>query len=458
MTRCQVGCNVVKDLTSGNLSKTFLRFAIPAILAGLLSQAYAIIDSIIIGKFLGTESLAALGATGDFLSLIDSIFWGYGVGCGIYVAKLFSSGNRLKLRNTIVATLLTESCVAILLGLAIIIFHGPLLDFLQTDPLIRKEAAQYLCIIAGGLVVQNFSWLGVYLTNALGISSFPLYMSIVSCVVNITGNLLSVLVFDLGVIGVALSTVFSSAIVAACYIRKFLKIFRELAATGRFSMAGYFREAFPYAIPSMFQQGLIYIANASITPLVNANGFAATAAYSVSRKYYNLMASIYQNSTKVMANFTSQCTGNGRYDRIRGGVYVILRQSTLFVLPLILVCILFPTFMSSLFFNANTPAESYALATPFLRFFLPFVLFNLINNLFHAILKGLKSTRLLMLSSLIGSVTYIGTGYIFDPLWGLYGIYAALALSWVTEAIFAICIYYSGKWQTPAMRKALEQA
>lgn len=446
----------MKDLTSGNLSKTFLRFAIPAILAGLLGQAYAIIDSIIIGKFLGTESLAALGSTGEFLSLIDAIFWGYGVGCGIYVAKLFSAGDNLKLRNTIIATLLTESLVAVFLGVVLIALHQPLLDLLRVDPLIRKEAAQYFCIIVGGLVVQNFGWLGVYLTNALGISSFPLYMSIISCLINIAGNLLSVLVLDAGVVGVALSTIFAATIVALCYVIKFLKIFRELGAFGKFSMAGYFRGAIPYAIPSMFQQCLIYIANTSITPLVNANGFAATAAFSVSRKYYNLVASIYQNSTKVMANFTSQCTGNGRYERIRDGIWIILRQSTLFVLPLLLICILFPTFMASLFFNAETPLESYTLAAPFLRFFLPLVLFNLVNNLFHAILKGLKSTRLLMLSSFIGCITYVVAGYTFEPFWGLYGIYAALALSWITEAIFAAIIYLSGRWQTPAMRKALE--
>lgn len=446
----------MRDLTSGNITKTFLRFAIPAILAGLLGQAYAIIDSIIIGKFLGTESLAAIGSTGEFLSLINSMFWGYGVGCGIYVAKLFGSGDSLKLRNTIIATLLVESLAALLLGGALIILHRQLLTLLKVDPLIRTEAAQYFCIIVGGLVVQNFGWLGIYLTNALGIASFPLYMSIISCVVNITGNLLSVLVLHAGVVGVALSTVLSAIIVAICYVVKFLKLFRELGAAGRFSMAGYFRKSLPYALPSTLQQGLIYVSNTAITPLVNANGFTATAAFSVSRKYYDLMASIYQNSTKVMANFTSQCTGNGRYDRIRGSVPIILRQSTLFVLPLLAVCVLFPTFMASLFFNAETPAESYALAAPFLRFFLPFILFNLVNNLFHALLKGLKSTRLLMLSSLVGCITYVAAGYALEALWGLYGIYAAMALSWITEAIFAIGVYFSGKWQPPAMRQALQ--
>lgn len=445
----------MRDLTSGNLSKIFFRFAIPAILAGLLGQAYSIINSIVIGKYLGTQSLAALGATGEFISLVDAVFWGYGVGCGIYVAKLFSSGDKLKLRNTIIATLLTESLIAILLGAVLILIHQPLLDILQVDPLIRKEAAQYFCIIIGGLVIQNFGWLGVYLTNALGISSFPLYMSIISCVINIGGNLFAVLKLKAGVVGVATSTIIAATIVAVCYVIKFLHIFRELGATGKFSMEGYFRGAIPYAIPSMFQQCLIYTANAVVTPLVNANGFAATAAFSVSRKYYNLVASIYQNSTKVMANFTSQCTGNGRYDRIQGGIPVILRQSILFALPLLLICAVFPTAMASFFFNAETPAESYALATPFLQFFLPLILFNVINNLFHAILKGLKATGLLMLSSFVGCVTYAVAGYALDPLWGLYGIYAAMALSWITEAIFAIIIYTTGKWQTPAMKQAL---
>ncbi len=447
----------MRDLTSGNLSKTFFRFAIPAILAGLLGQAYAIIDSVIIGRCLGTTALAAQGATGGFLSLIDAMFWGYGVGCGIYVASLFSSGNKLKLRNTIIATLLTESLAAVVLGVLLIAFHRPLLELLQVDPLIRTEAAQYFCIVVGGLVVQNFGWLGIYLTNALGISSFPLYMSIVSCVINITGNLLSVTVLKIGIIGVAASTVFSSLIVAVCYVVKFLKIFRELGAEGPFTMAGYLRGAVPYALPSMLQQCLIYVSNAFITPLVNDNGYAATAAFTVAQKYRDLIATIYQNSTKVMANFTSQCTGNGRYDRIRGGVMITLRQSALFVLPLLLICAWIPEAMAGLFFNAETPAESYALTTPFLRFFLPLILFNLINNLFHALLKGLKSMRLVILASLIGCLTYIGSAYLLTPCWGLYGIYSAMALSWIVEAVFAIVIYFSGKWQTPAMRQALRQ-
>lgn len=446
----------MRDLTTGNLSKTFLRFAIPTILAGILGQAYALINSIIIGKLLGTQALAALEATSGFLSLINSLFWGYGVGCGIYVAKLFSSGDFLKLRNTILATLITESIAAAVLGALLIAFHRPLLTLLQVDPLIYTEAARYFRIIVGGLVLQNFAWLGVYLVNALGIASFPLYMSVISCTVNIAGNLVAVLVLHTGVAGAAVSTLLAAAIVAVCYVVKFIHIFRELHATGPFHLHGYFRGTSPYAFPSMLQQCMIYAASAAVSPLVNVAGFAATAAYGVTRKYVDLVASLYQNSTKVMANFTSQCTGNGEYGRIRQGVWITLRQSTLFVLPLILICILFPGTMCSFFFNAQTPAESYAIAIPFLRFFLPLILFNLVNNLFHALLKGVRSTRLLMLSSLIGCVVYITVSHLLCSSLGIYGVYTGLAASWIAEAVFAMVIYRSGCWQPAEMKRALQ--
>ena len=446
----------MKDLTKGNLSAIFLKFAIPAILAGMLSQAYALIDSVIIGKFLGTESLAALGATSGLISLVDSLFWGYGVGCGIYVAKLFSSGEKLQLRNTIIATLLTESLVAVVISALLVLLQQPLLDVLRVDPKIRSEASQYFCIVVSSLAIQNFTWLGVYLTNALGISTFPLYMSIIMCVINIGGNLLSVLVLDAGVVGVALSTLLAAVAVAVCYVVKFLHIFRELGAVGRFSMVGYFKGAIPYAVPSMFQQCLIYISNASVSPLINAEGFAATAAYSVAHKYYNLCASLYQNSTKVMANFTSQCTGNGEYRRIREGLWITLRQSTLIVLPLLLACIIVPETMCGFFFNAETPAESYALAIPFLRFFMPLILFNLINNLFHSLVKGIKATKLLLLSSFIGCATYVIVSYSLSGSLGLYGVYTGWAVSWIAEAVFAIIVYFSGKWQPKEMRMALQ--
>ncbi len=447
----------MKDLTQGNLTKTFLLFAIPAVLAGLLSQAYSLIDSIIIGQFLGTNGLAAIGCTAGFISMLDSVFWGFGTGCGIYVAMLFGSGRYLDLRNTILATLITESTFAVLVGLTAIIFHEPILTFLQVDPVIREDAARYFCIYMGGMVFFNISWFGVYATNALGISAFPLYMSVLSCILNVAGNLLSVAVFDWGITGVAISSVVAAFAVVVSYILKFLSIFRELDIRGPFQMKGYYKNTLPYALPSLFQQGVMYFSSAAVSPLVNGIGAYASAAYNVVQKIYSINAAVYQHSTKVIANFTSQCAGTGAYHRIRQGVWTALRQSVLIVLPLLLACCLFPEAICSLFFDESASPLSIHYSVIFLRIYLPFILFNLINNLFHAILKGLKSTRLLMFSSALGAAVRVIASFILVPFYGIHGVYAGWAISWVVEAIFAIIVYFSGKWQPPAMRKALMQ-
>ncbi len=447
----------MKDLTKGNLSETFLRFAIPSVLAGLLVQAYSLIDSIIIGQFLGANGLAAVGATGGFVQLLESFFWGFGTGCGIYIAKLFGGRRYLELRNTVLATLLTQTVASVLIGLLAILFCEPILTMLQVDPVIRADAATYFCICIGGIVFLVTPFFGVYSTNALGISAYPLYMSLLSCVLNIAGNLLSVTVFDWGITGVACSTVISSAAVTVGYLFKFSEIFKKLGAKGKFSLGGYFRHVLPYALPSMYQQGIMYFSSAAVSPLVNRIGAHASASYAVAQKVYNLNASVYQHSTKVMANFTSQCAGSGAYRRILDGVWVAMRQSLLIVLPFLLTCTVFPEAVCSLFFNETATPESVSYSVIFLRVFLPFILFNLINNLFHAILKGLKSTKLLMLSSTIGAAIRVGASFVLAPFYGIYGVYAGWALSWVLEAIFAVIMYFTDKWQTPAMRKALQE-
>lgn len=443
----------MKDLTSGNISRNFLLFAIPTILAGMLSQAYSLVDTIIVGKFLGDTGLGAIGATAGVVSLIHSPFWGYGTGCGIYAARLFGAGEKAQLRNSILASLLVQSAVAVLVSVLCIVFCDPLMALLRVDPLIREEASLYFRIYIGGLCFLNMTWLGVYLMNALGISSFPLFMSIVSCVLNIGGNILSVTVLNWGIAGVALSSVFSAFVVTIAYAFRLRAIFRELGVSRvKFTMQGYFKETLPYALPSMFQQGVMYVSTAMVSPLVNGIGKSASAAYAVVARIYDINASIYQHSTKVFANFTAQCVGQKKYDHIRRGLFVIIRQSLLFALPLIVVCVAFPNAVCGLFFKGDASQESLSLAALFARLYLPFILFNALNNIFHALFKGIKATRILVFSSTFGTVVRIVASFALTPAFGIHGVYAGWAISWIAEAILCIILYRSGKWKTEEMR------
>ena len=131
-----------------------------------------------------------------------------------------------------------------------------------------------------------------------------------------------------------------------------------------------------------------------------------------------------------------------------------MRQSILFALPLLILCVACPNTVCGLFFNQDAARDSVTLAVLFTRFYLPLILFNTLNNIFHALFKGIKATRLLVFSSTFGSIVRISSSFALVPFFGIHGVYAGWAISWVAEAIFCIIIYRSGKWQTKEMQSA----
>ena len=141
----------MKDLTSGNIYKNFILFAIPMVFAGLFSQMYATIDTVIAGKYLGEDGLAAIGATAPLISFFSSAFWGLSSGFSIYIANLFGAKEYRLIKNT-VFTGVTVFCTLIFsLSLLLVIFQGQIFEFLKVDESIAKEAGAYFSVYLLGL-------------------------------------------------------------------------------------------------------------------------------------------------------------------------------------------------------------------------------------------------------------------------------------------------------------------
>ena len=136
----------MKNLTEGNIYKTFLLFAVPLILAGFLSQAYSIIDTIVAGRILNYNGLAAIGATSAFIQFFSSIFWGYGVGFSIFIARLFGAKEYKKLKTAIYINYSITAAVIIFLSVVIVFIKAPVLNLLAVDNLIKRDAGEYFCI------------------------------------------------------------------------------------------------------------------------------------------------------------------------------------------------------------------------------------------------------------------------------------------------------------------------
>lgn len=440
----------MKDLTKGNVYKTLIVFAIPLVLSGLLSQSYNLIDTIIAGRFIGDSTLAAIGSTSGLISFLSSLFWGFGSGASIYIAVLFGAKEGEKIKISIRTNVISMSAAGMFVSLIAIIFCDGILDFLNVAPSIKNEAALYFRIYMAGFILTIFPHTFLHTFNALGLSSYPFFMSIVSMVLNISGNLLATVVLKLGIAGLALSTVISAVIVDTMYFFKIRKCYRELGVgkIGKIFDFSQIKNIAGYAFPVAIQQSIMYLASFFISPMVNALGASASSGYAVSLKLYDLNAAIYQNSAKSITSYTAQSVGAKKYENLPKGVKAGFLQGVLFVsLPLIL-CAVAARPICSLFFPSGFSGESMDIAVLFARFYLPFILFNLVNNLFHSFYRGIARMKMLIFLTSVCSVVRIAASFVLSQYFGIHGIFAGWVIAWMAEATTAFCTYKSGTWKS----------
>lgn len=434
----------MKDLTQGNIYKTYFLFALPLMLAGLLSQAYSIVDTMIAGRFLGEEGLAAIGASSELITLSSSIFWGLMAGLGMRTAALFGAKQYAHLRNNLIATLLMLLGCMILLSLLLVVFREPIFDFLRVEEAVRPEAAKYYTVYLLGFFLILLNDFGLCTFNALGMSGYPFKMSLLSMVLNVGGNLLAVTVLDLGVMGLAFASLLAALVVDVFYFFKLRRIFAEmrLSSDTPFSFTKEdLKRSLVYALPPGAQQGVMYVASFLILPVINGIGGAATAAYVVIMKMYGIVAAIFENSSKTISNYVAQSVGAGKHHLLPRSIRVGLLQALTLSTPFVLLIALFPHTVAGIFFPEGFSGEALDYAVLFARTCLPFILFNVVNNLFHSFFRGLAAGGLLLISTAVGSVSRLIFTYVFIQN-GITALFYGFMGGWITEAIFCFILYF----------------
>lgn len=420
----------MKDLTKGNIFKTFFLFGLPLVLSGVLTQAYSLIDSAIAGQFLGEVGLAATSATTPLDTFISSAFWGFCVGFSVYIARLFAAKEYRKLKSAFYTCLPLVMALGFIVGGAMILLYEPLADLLKIDDGIHRNSFVYFSIINGGRGIIVIGVLLTFTLNAMGVSGYTFWMSLLSGVLNVAGNVLSIILLDMGVAGIALSTVLSSLIVNSFYLLKIRACFKQLDNDGKrvclkFS---YIKNSIPYALPNMAQQTVMYFVGLLISPLVNGMGIAATASYSVVTHIYNLIANVYQNSSRTVSNYAAQCIGSKQYAKIKKGVGAGLLQGLAFATPFIIVCVFFREAVCGIFLKADASALVKEYSHAFTKIYLPFIYFNIVNNLFHALYRGVKAMGHLFFMTLLGSLARLLCSIFLIPKMGMNGFYLGLSL------------------------------
>jgi Na+-driven multidrug efflux pump len=343
-----------------------------------------------------------------------------------------------------------------------VLFHDPIFDFLKVEESLRKDAFIYFAVYIMGLLPITLTNSGLYLMNAFGIGGYPFYMSLLSSVLNIAGNIASVVLLKWGIFAVALSSVLSAAVVDVFYAVKLKKCFKEMGVAEE--KIGYsfshVKSSFSYAMPNTSQQMIMYFSSFLISPFVNGMGVAASASYSVVSRLYDINAAVYQNSARCVSNYSAQCVGEKEYRKIKKGVFAGFLQGALLLLPFVLACAIFHKPICSLFFKAGESLEAKEYAYTFAKYYLPFIYINMVCNLFHALFRGVKAMRHLVISTLILSLSRYFVSLLLIPKWGMHGFFAGWVLSWAAEAIYAILIFFFGRWNPEKrnLKKSIDKA
>ncbi len=445
----------MKDITRGNLSKNFILFAIPVIISGVLSQAYATVDKIMVGQMLGEVGLAALGSTGTFITLMKSIIWGLGTGVSLYVAYLSTRGDARRTVNAIKVNLFCVAGVAVLVSVLAIALYKPIFSMLAIGPEIWHDAFLYYAIYLSGFVLFTFGNAATYIFNAIGNPSFPMKLSIFSCLGNIACNYLLIVVVDLGVAGAAIGSVLVAFLTAILFIVKLGHEFQTLGVGGekmRFTR-GDILPAWRMAVPCMIQQFIMYISGAAVQPAVNLLGTAAIAAYSVSSEIYSICATIFQNSSRGLSPFSAQCYGKGEFGLIKKGVLVSVRQGILLSLPVMALFMIIPNKIAELFLGSNASKESIDYVMIYIFICVPFILCQVINNLFHNFYRGVMMPKIATLTTAVYTVARIVITYSLVWKLGMTGVFLGFAIPWAIEALLSVVIYLSGSWKNEAYKK-----
>ena len=309
---------MTKDMTSGSPARLILRFTIPLIFGNLFQQFYSMVDTIIVGRFLGTEALAAVGSTGSINFLIIGFCLGLCSGFAIPVSQQFGAKNFAEMKKYIGNTIWLTIWSSVLFTVATVLLCRPMLEWMATPEDVLDQAVLYMRIYFIGMPATMLYNFGAAVLRAVGDTRRPLYFLMMSGAVNVICNLFFVIVLDLGVVGVASATVIAQ-IISACLIVYCLTQMDGPCHVDLKHMHFHldkFRRMMQIGLPAGLQSVIFNISNVLIQSSINSFGAIVvagnTAAANIEGFVYTSMNAIYQTAL----SFTSQNLGARQYGRI----------------------------------------------------------------------------------------------------------------------------------------------
>lgn len=437
------------DLIHGKPAASLFRFAVPMIIGNMFQQFYNMADSVIVGKFVGEDALAAVGASYSFTTVFIMIAIGGGIGASVLTSQYLGAGKYREMRTSVNTFLLAFAAVSLLLAGFGLLANPSILRALETPENIFGDAVLYLQIYFLGLPFMFMYNILSADFNALGRSKIPLGLLIFSSLLNIVLDLVMVICFHLGVAGVAIATVIAqglSAVVSFLVLMRVLKAYGDGKNAGLFSWKMLVRGT-KIAVPSIVQQSIVSIGMLLTQSSVNQFGSSALAGFSAGTRLESLCIVPMIATGNAMSTFTAQNLGAKQVERVREGyraAYVIVIGFGLF---LMVISQLFYGPVLSVFADQEQSQVFFDTGTAYFRFcgwFFAVLGFKAITD---GILRGAGDTKVYMAANLINLAIRVSVARLASPVFGIQVIWYAVPMGWFANYAISYLWYRTGNWK-----------
>lgn len=433
-----------KDLTAGKPETVLWKFCLPLFGSIIFQQLYNIADSLVAGKFIGENALAAVGNSYEITLIFIAFAFGCNIGCSVIVSQLFGARNYRDMKTAVYTTMISSAVLCAVLMLFGMICSEALLRLINTPDEILADSKLYLDIYIWGLPFLFFYNIATGIFSALGDSKTPFVFLAISSTSNILVDILFVAGLHMGVAGVAWATFICQGV--SC-ILSLMVVFKRLAGIELAEKAlifswDIFKRIAVVAIPSILQQSSISVGNIIIQGVINGFGTGVMAGYSASVKLNNLVITSFTTLGNGISNYTAQNIGAGKKFRIKPGFKAGVKMVWLLCIPIVAVYVIFAGGLVRFF--VDEPSE-LALSTgmQFLYILSPFYFIVSVKLVADGILRGAGLMKKFMVSTFTDLILRVVLAIVLSGSFGAIGIWCAWPIGWTIGMMLSVMFYRS---------------
>lgn len=437
-----------KDLTVGKPETVLWKFCLPLFGSIIFQQLYNIADSLVAGKFIGENALAAVGNSYEVTLIFIAFAFGCNIGCSVVVSHFFGAKEYGKMKTAVWTAMISSAVLCVVLMAFGMVGCDGLLWLINTPEECMADSKIYLDIYIWGLPFMFFYNIATGIFSALGDSRTPFVFLAISSTSNIAVDILFVTAFDMGVAGVAWATFLCqgcSCFLAALVVLLRLREIKIDAAVQKFSIP-ILKKFVAIAVPSILQQSFISVGNIVIQGVINGFGSGVMAGYSAAVKLNNLVITSFTTLGNGISNYTAQNIGAQKFPRVRAGFWVGIKLVWLLSVPMFLGYFFAGRWLLYLFMDEPT-SIAIQNGVYFLKILSPFYFVISTKLVADGILRGSGMMKQFMIATFTDLILRVLLAVLLSKTsLGSIGIWCAWPIGWSIATILSVNYYRIGPW------------